>query len=149
MKISHYISIFFFGFCLVSCHDYLCDGFGSSTEFIQNKEFETKQLSVNQVENIDLNNYWYFLHDTGCEITRVDRGSEIIIIEDPTIAKFICPAQSTELCNDSTWKDPNGDNLLKLKAIKAGSTQVNINIAWSGDFEPDTINFNFQLNVIN
>ena len=148
MKISHYISFFLFSICLVSCHDYLCDGFGSSTEIIQNKEFETRQLKVGQVESIDLNNYWYFQHDTGCEITRVDRGSENIKIQDTTIAKFVCPDRNTELCSDSTWQDPKGDNVFKLKALQAGSTQVDINLTWSGDYSPAEEDFNFQLNVI-
>ena len=148
MKFSQYIIIFLFSFCLVSCHDYLCDGFGSSTEIIQNKEFESRQLKVGQVESIDLNNYWYFQRDTGCEIKRVDIGSEKIKIQDTTVAKFICPNQNTELCSDSTWQDPNGDNIFKLKAIRTGSTNVDINLTWSGDYSPAEANFDFELHVI-
>jgi|GEM_PF-3680414 hypothetical protein len=127
--------------CLSSvCVDIGC-AFGGYESFVKDKSFQDEQLKVNQQSTINLLKYWHFeLHDCHGK-KRTQDGLITSTIQDTSIAQFLCMDKSI-YCSDSL----STDTAFTLKAIKAGTTTVNIKLDWI-DEAPVTEHFAFKVVV--
>ena len=111
---------------------------------MEDRSFEDQQIEVNQILALDLDDYWHF---ENCTKHRVERGFETVTVRDSTIAHFLCAVDDTIVCTIGTWQDYYGDNAFTLKAVKPGSTDVEIELYWE-DTSSNTEEFSFKLTVV-